>query len=297
MWHQLRRVRPASVGLGRGIVFLVTLSLWAPATGHAQDIKWVPGPTTAKLGKQASVEVPEGYLFANGPDTKKIMEMSGNAPSDREVGLITSADEDSEWFLIFEYFPVGYISDEDQDEIDAKELLETITQATEESNEYREEKGFDALHVLGWGQEPHYDPKTHNLVWSIVAEDTSKEQSVNHNVRLLGREGYISATLVSDPSTLVAAQEEVEGILPSFSYNSGKRYAEFKQGDKLAGYGLAALVAGGAGAAALKLGLFAKLGQLLVKAWKLVVVAVVAVIGAIKRALASVFGRKSSARI
>jgi uncharacterized membrane-anchored protein len=57
------------------------------------------------------------------------------------------------------------------------------------------------------------------------------------------------------------------------------------QGDKLAGYGLAALVAGGAGAAAVKSGLLQKF-------WKLLVFVVLAVVGALRKLLASLFGKR-----
>jgi uncharacterized membrane-anchored protein len=280
--------------MARIVALLAVFPLLASADASAQDIQWVQGPATVTLGDQATIELSRGHIFANASDTKRIMEMSGNLPGDSEVGLITSADEESEWYLIFEYFPVGYISDEDQDDIDAKALLKSISEGTEAGNEYRRENGFEALHVIGWRQKPHYDPKTHNLIWSLAAEDDAGEQAVNYNIRLLGRQGYISATLVTGPLTLPADVKEVEKILPNFSYNDGKRYAEFREGDKLAGYGLAALVAGGAGAAALKLGLFAKLGQFLAKAWKLVVVAAIALVGALKKFLGALFGRSSS---
>ena len=66
----------------------------------------------------------------------------------------------------------------------------------------------------------------------------------------------------------------MDAVLGAFRYKLGNRYAEWRPGDKVAEYGLTALVAAGAGAAAVKLGLFAFLGKLLAKAGKLVVVAV-----------------------
>ena len=144
--------------------------------------------------------------------------------------------------------------------------------------------GAEALHIKGWFEKPHYDEKTHNLVWAIEAHgDDASHQVVNYDVRLLGRGGYVSATLVAGPEQVAAKLPAVEGLLGGFTFTPGQRYAEFKEGDKVAEYGLAALVAGGAGAAAVKLGLFAKLLKLLGKAWKLVIVAFVVVGGWIKR--------------
>jgi len=58
----------------------------------------------------------------------------------------------------------------------------------------------------------------------------------------------------------------------------GQRYAEFRPGDKIAEYGLAALITGGAAAVALKTGLFQKF-------WKLIVLGFVALAGALKKGL------------
>ena len=74
-----------------------------------------------------------------------------------------------------------------------------------------------------------------------------------------------------------------QALLNDFSYKTGERYAEYRQGDKLAKYGLAALIAGGAAAVAVKTGLFASLILLLKKAWKLVVIAVAAIVAWFKR--------------
>jgi len=49
--------------------------------------------------------------------------------------------------------------------------------------------------------------------------------------------------------------------LDGFRFKSGEKYAEFTQGDKIAKYGLTALIAGGAGAAATKFGIFKFLGK------------------------------------
>ena len=59
-------------------------------------------------------------------------------------------------------------------------------------------------------------------------------------------------------------------LLAATSFNDGKRYEDFNAGtDHVAEYGLAALVAGGV---AKKVGLFATLGLLLAKFWKVALV-------------------------
>lgn len=83
---------------------------------------------------------------------------------------------------------------------------------------------------------------------------------------------------------------EQEKILTGFRYVEGERYAEFREGDKVAQYGLTALVAGTGAFAAAKMGLFGKLGAIFAKMGKLAIVAVVAVLAAIKKLFSSLFG-------
>jgi uncharacterized membrane-anchored protein len=94
----------------------------------------------------------------------------------------------------------------------------------------------------------------------------------------------MSVQLVADPATIGVATTEFNDVLRGYSYAPGQRYAEFQQGDKLAGYGLTALIAGGAGAAAVKTGVLQKL-------WKVIVIGFVAVVAAIRRFFAGLFNR------
>ena len=75
---------------------------------------------------------------------------------------------------------------------------------------------------------------------------------VNYNTRLLGRRGVMTVSLVVDPNQVAATVPAFNDLLKSYSFNSGQGYAEFRAGDKIAKYGLTALVAGGAGAVAAK---------------------------------------------
>jgi uncharacterized membrane-anchored protein len=96
----------------------------------------------------------------------------------------------------------------------------------------------------------------------------------------------MKVTLVTDPAGFKAAETETERILAGdFSYVAGQRYAEFKAGDKIAAYGLSALVLGGAGVMAAKSGLLAKM-------WKLLVAALVAIAAAAKKLWNRITGAK-----
>jgi len=271
------------------MVCLMLLFLFAN-TGLAQQpkINWVVGPATVALGKNlAMLSLDEAYIFADAKDTHKLMEMIGNPPSQSEIGLIGPRTEGQDWYIVFEHEAVGYIKDDEKGKIDADAIIKSIKAGTETSNEYRRKRGIPPLHVKGWYKEPYYDESTHNLTWAILGESGGHE-IVNHNVRLLGRDGYISAVLVTDPNTLDSLIGELEGVISNIGYKQGRSYAEYVKGDKLAKYGLTALIAGGAATAAVKFGLF----KYLAKFWKLIAVGVVAVFSAIAKAFNSIFKRK-----
>lgn len=272
------------------LLLAATAALPAQESAPPLEIAWQAGPHSAQLGDQAKVEVAEGYVFAGPDDTRKILTASGNIPTGVELGLISPVDENATWFLVFEYEDTGHVDDQDRAEIDADGLFEQISSGTEEANKIRQEQGFPQLHLTRWTEAPHYDTATNNLVWALEAQSDDGGKVVNYNVRVLGREGVTSVTLVADPQDFAALKPEVERILGSFEYLEGRRYADFRSGDKLAGYGLTALVAGGAGVAAAKLGLFGKLGKFLAAFWKLIALGVVALGAGLKK----LFSRKSS---
>jgi len=280
----------------RAIIFIALLLLILPVKGLSQqppEVNWLEGPCIADLGDNiAQVELSEKYLFANGEDTRKIMEFSGNPPSNHEVGSIFPKDQTTGYAIYFDYFPSGYIRDDEKDSIDSDAILESIKKGTEEANKIRREKGFPPLNVIGWYEKPHYDVQSHNLVWTLLAESEGC-QIVNYNVRLLGRDGYMSAILVTESSALDSDRQEIENIIANFSYKKGKRYAEFVQGDKVAKYGLTALIAGGAGAAAVKFGLF----KFLAKGWKIVAIAAIAFLAFIRKIVKGILGKRKSATV
>jgi len=267
-------------------VLFMALAGNASAQEGELAVKWIEGPKTVDLGENlAQLAMSEAYLFAGPEDTRAVMKYLGNPPTDAEVGMIIPNSEEGDWFIVFEYSDVGYVRDDDRDEIDAAAILESYREGTEAANTTREQMGALPIHVKGWYEEPHYDPLTNNLTWAMLLEDEEKMQTVNYNVRTLGRGGYMSAVLVADPDRLTALKPEVVGVLSNLSYKPGNRYSEFVQGDKLAQMGLTALIAGGAGAAAVKLGLF----QALAKFWKAIVVGILAFFGGIWRFLKGMF--------
>lgn len=256
----------------------------------AQEIQWSDGPTVGRLGSVAQIQVPAGYRFSSKRGAERFLELTENVPTGREVGiLIPDVEDDSQfWFVIFEYDESGYVKDEDRDELDADALLTTLRKGNDAANRIRRERGWTTLRIVGWDKAPFYDERTNNLTWAIrgaVDEGADAGESVNYSTRILGRHGTMNVDLVLDPSLLDAVVPEFEALMDAFEYTPGSRYAEWVEGDPVAAYGLAALVAGGAGALALKSGLLQKFG-------KAIIIGVLAVVTAIGKFFKSLFGGK-----
>ena len=224
-------------------------------------LNWQQGPTVAALGPVAEIRVPEGYAFIAGDDTRLLMEAMQNPTSGREVGLLI--EQGSDWFMLFEFDEVGYVPDDEKAKLDADAMLKSIRTGTEASNVERRKKGWSEMTITGWQLEPRFNDTTKNLEWAIRGESQGSS-FVNHNTRLLGREGVMRVTLVADPALLDTAMAQFGTLITGFDYTGGHKYAEFKKGDKMAKYGLTALIVGGASAVAVKSGMFKWLWKVLV---------------------------------
>lgn len=265
-------------------LFLVALAA-TPALGQeamdegqeVQPLNWQMGPVTAQMGGGlAEIEVPEGFMFLNKAETARLLELMQNPVSGTELATLSSTSEEESWFLFFEWDAIGWVDDAEKDELDPDALLQSLVEGTEAGNVERRKRGWPTLTVEGWTEAPHYDDVTKNLTWAVQASSEGTPV-INRMVKVLGRRGVMTVTLVADPQELIMASAAADTLLASYAFKPGNTYAEFVPGtDQLAKVGLAALVVGGAGAALLKSGLLARF-------WKLIVVAVVGAGGAISR--------------
>ncbi|MCB9853546.1 MAG: DUF2167 domain-containing protein [Phycisphaerales bacterium] len=270
------------------ICWIVTLAgmLTGPqvirAEGEGEDngpqppsVSWIDGPSMGQLGSLAELKVPELYRFAGANDTRQIMEFYHNPTDGSELGYIEPANPFASWYVVFEFDDMGYVKDDDKDDLDPVAMLESIKRGNEAANKIRERNGWGKIEVIGWEQEPHYDETTQNLVWATLARSEGG-LGVNYNMRVLGRAGVMRVTLVCDQSQLKTIVPQFNTLMQGFSYVPGQKYSEFRSGDKIAEYGLTALVTGGAVAVAAKSGLLKYL-------WKLIVVVVVGIGAAFKK--------------
>ena len=284
------------------MVLAFTLLFGTALPARAQDsagtafskIPWERGPMTGDLGKEAQVRVPDGCLYTGDEGTRQFMELTQNPVGGNERGTVFcrildgKGETQSTWFAVFEFDDSGYVKDDEKQSLDGDAILASLKEGNAAGNKERKQRGWEAIYLDGWQSAPHYDDRTQNLTWATRLHGEDDAKVLNHSVRLLGRGGVMSVDLVVSPRDYERALPAFDAIVADFRYKPGQTYAEWRQGDKIASYGLTALVAGGAGAVLVKTGLLQKFG-------KAIVVAFAGAAAAIKK-LFTGKGKDSSAR-
>jgi len=221
-----------------------------------------------------------------------VLELFGNLPQPSASGLLTT--EGFGPWIIFGYDDSGHVKDDEKNDINADELLETRRAGLAESNKVRKERGIHELAILGWAMPPRFNDTTKTLEWAVRIQslDGTGGESVNYETRLLGRTGSMKVQLVCDPAEFQPLLTEFQKVMGGFSYVEGQRYAEFRKGDRIAEYGLTALVAGAGVVAASKMGLFGKLGLLIAKLGKGIILVIAAGLAGLKKLFGKIFGSR-----
>ncbi|QVM92209.1 DUF2167 domain-containing protein [Pseudomonas entomophila] len=234
-------------------------------------------------GGIASLQLNNEFYYLSPGDTERLLtEGWGNPPGFKTLGMIipTAVNPlaDNGWGVIISYKNDGHISDDDAAKIDYADLLEQMKADDEEDNKERRKQGYAGLTLLGWAEPPSYDQATHKMYWAreLKAEDAD-QTTLNYSIRVLGREGVLELNAVAAMADLQTIKQETPKILAFTNFTDGNRYADYDaKTDKLAPYGLAALVAGGIAA---KAGLFAKIGVALLAFKKFIILGLVAIAG------------------
>ena len=238
---------------------------------------WQRGPVDGSMGGVATLKILEGQAFLDAPNSRRFLELTRNPPRDGRYTLSAPG-----WFAIFFFENSGYVKDDET--LDPDALLKSLQESDKPDNDERKRLGMPTIVTAGWSVPPHYDPVTKRLEWGVQLRSEDGHPLVNYSIRLLGRRGVMHAILVSAPDRLNHDVAEFKSALGGYTFVEGERYAEFRKGDRIAEYGLAALVLGGAAAVATKSGFLKAFG-------KLIVVGVVALGGALATFFRKLFRR------
>lgn len=236
-------------------------------------------------GGFATLNVPDEFYYLGPADAETVLvDVWGNPPGQNTLGMLmrkpyTPFDEDG-WAVTIEYEEDGYVSDDDANDINYDKLLKDMQKQTRADSKARADAGYGTVELLGWAEQPYYSAADKHLYWAKSLRFNGDQDVLNYDIRTLGRKGVLSMTFIASTDQLGEINGARDEILAMASFNEGFRYADYNAStDKLAAYGIGALVAGGV---AKKTGLLVVLLAFLKKFGIVIAVAVAALFGKIK---------------
>lgn len=242
-------------------------------------------------GGLATLTVPKEFNFLGPDDAETVLvKLWGNPPSDEKpLGLLIPAGmtplSTNCWVVTIDYSEDGFVKDDDASKINYDDLLKKMQAGIAENNKARQEHGYSAITLLGWAAPPHYDAATHKLYWAKKLKFAGEEgDTLNYSIRMLGRKGVLELNAIASVNQFAEIDAQTPQILGMVDFKEGSRYADFDpKVDKVAKYGIATLVAGGALALAAKAGFFKVLLVALLAAKKFIIIGVIAVVAFVRK--------------
>jgi len=256
----------------------------------AKNLKYLQGDIDLR-GGLAKLTVPKEFNYLGPDDAETVLvKLWGNPPSGQKpLGLLLPAGmtplDTNCWVVTIDYSEDGYVKDDDAAKINYDDLLKKMQAGIAENNKERQKEGYPAITLVGWAAPPHYDAATHKLYWAKDLKFEGEEHNtLNYSIRMLGRKGVLELNAIAQIDQLPDIDKQTPQILGMVDFKEGNRYADFDpKVDKVAKYGIAALVAGGVLAGAAKLGLLKGLWVFILAAKKFIIIGIIAVVAFFKK--------------
>jgi uncharacterized membrane-anchored protein len=240
-----------------------------------------------------NLNVPKGFKFLNVEQSNYVLStLWGNPPQKGILGIIfpekSSPIDEGSYAFIITYDDMGYVKDDDADKINYDDLLKQIQKEEIEENKERMTQGYGSINMMGWASKPFYDKQNKVLHWAKELKFSEADgNTLNYEVRILGRKGVLSMNAVAKMSELDSVKKNIDKVLAMPSFKEGNTYKDFdSKTDNIAAWTIGGLVAG---KILLKVGFWAVIGKFLIAGWKFILLGFAAVVAGIKK----FFGKKN----
>lgn len=244
-------------------------------------------------GGMATLNVPDNFRYLSPEQADRILvEAWGNPPGTKTLGMLFPSEvsplSEEGWGVVITFQEDGYVKDDEAGKINYNELLQQMKDATAEENKERQKQGYESINLVGWAASPHYEQSTHKLYWAKELNFAgAPANTLNYDIRMLGRRGVLSFNAVAAMNQLGAIENDMQEVMGFAEFNPGHRYTDFSSStDKIAAYGIGALIAGKVAA---KVGLFKLALGLILAGKKFLLLALIPVAAFVKK----LFGGKS----
>jgi len=275
---------------------VIVIMLLSVPVLHAQDadstrlfiekiessLQYQTGKITLK-GDVGELNVPKGYRYLDPRQSMYVLsDLYGNPKDSAVLGLLVPEGlgvlSDGVYLFEISYEAIGYVKDDDADDIDYDDLLEEQQKEMKEANPQRVKDGYPSIEFIGWASKPYYDKEKKVLHWAKELKFGDNEiHTLNYNLRILGRKGVFVLNAIASMSELEAVKSNVDAVIGCITYTEGNKYADYVPDvDEVAAWTIGGLVAGKVLA---KVGFFA----LLLKFWKFIALGVVGIFAGIRK--------------
>ena len=201
-------------------------------------------------GGRGQLTVPAGFHYLDSTQSSYVLHKLWHNPRQTNLGMLFPTDAApmgaKSWGYIIEFDPIGYVKDDRAGDLNYDNLLEDMQQEAEARNPERVETGYAPLHVYGWGAKPYYDQQRHTLHWAkLLRFGSDLEQTLNYNVRVLGRRGVLVFNAIAEPKYLPEIKASIPALLANVQFVRGEQYGDFDSAkDEVAAYSVGGLIAG-----------------------------------------------------
>jgi uncharacterized membrane-anchored protein len=222
----------------------------------------------------AKLTVPVGFRYLNKEQSIYVLSVLWGNPADSSVlGMLVpenrSVLESNGWAYTIYFDPMGYVKDDDADDIDYDDLLKEQQKEFEDENPQRIKDGYQPIKFIGWASTPFYDKNKKVLHWAKELKFGDDSLStLNYNLRVLGKKGIYMLNAIASLPEMNEVKASIDKVITSIEFNEGDKYANFNPDvDNVAAWTIGGLVAGKILA---KIGFFA----IILKFWKLIALGV-----------------------
>lgn len=251
----------------------------------------VNGPAEIRIADRATLWLPAGRVFVPAEPAKKLAQEAGLEWRAGAQGVVAPASERLEWLAPVELLDDGFIKTGEADALQAEKLLAAFQAGLPEVNGNRAKGGQPPVALAGWLTPPALDDKHRLSACVNVATEggaSGGDKFFNCEAWALGRQGAIKVSVAEGGEQADKMKGEALALADTIVYDHGKAYEDIEIAtDKSAPYAAADLLtsdvaAKGIAAAPAEPQEYVSLPLLLVlKLWKVILFAVVAIGGVI----------------
>ncbi len=227
----------------------------------------------------AKLTVPVGFRYLSKNQSIYVLtDLWGNPSDSSVIGMLVPVNTGvlgmDSWVFTINYDDMGYVEDDDAEDIDYDDLLKDQQKEIKESNPERIKLGYQPIDFIGWASHPYYDKNKNTLHWAKELKfGQDSLNTLNYNLRLLGRKGIYLLNAIASVNQLEQVKLNVDKVIASIEFKDGNKYADYSPGvDQVAAWTIGGLVAGKVLA---KVGFFV----VILKFWKLIALAIIGAVG------------------